>query len=57
MGKSRFTESQISKILREVEVVDRLVKKVCRDYGIWDGTYYNWKENGGTGVSDIKQCG
>ncbi len=42
MRKSRYSESQIVKILKEVEG-GRLVKEVCREYGISDATYYNWK--------------
>ncbi len=41
MKKSRYTETQIVKILKEVEGV-RLVKEVCREYGVSDATYYNW---------------
>jgi len=40
MKKSRYTETQIIKILKEVEA-GRLVKEVCREYGIADATYYN----------------
>ena len=55
MKKSRYTESQIVKILKEVEA-GRLVKEVCREYGISDGTYYNWKSRyGGMEVSDVKR--
>ncbi len=55
MKKSRYTESQIVKILKEVEG-GRLVKEVCREYGISDATYYNWKAKyGGMSVSDIKR--
>ncbi len=42
MKKSRYTETQIVKILKEVEG-GRLIKEVCREYGISDATYYNWK--------------
>jgi len=42
MKKSRYAETQIVRILKEVEA-GRLVKEVCREYGIADGTYYNWK--------------
>ena len=54
MKKSRYTEFQIVKILKEVEG-DRLVKEVCREYGISDATYYNWKSKyGRMEASDIK---
>jgi putative transposase len=55
MKKSRYTETQIVKILKEVEG-GRLVKEVCREYGISDATYYNWKSKyGGMEASDVKR--
>jgi putative transposase len=55
MKKSRYSETQIVKILKEVEG-GRLVKEVCREYGIFDATYYNWKSKyGGMEASDIKR--
>ena len=55
MRKSRFTESKIVKILKEVES-GRQVKDVCREYSISDATYYNWKAKyGGMEASDIKR--
>ncbi|WP_399480222.1 transposase [Vibrio penaeicida] len=55
MKKSRYTETQIVKILKEVET-GRLVKQVCREYGISDATYYNWKSKyGGMEASDVKR--
>ena len=55
MIKSRYSETQIVKILKEVET-GRLVKEVCREYGISDATYYNWKSKyGGMEASDVKR--
>ena len=55
MKKSRYTETQIVKILKEVEA-GRLVKEVCHEYGISDATYYNWKAKYGCmEASDIKR--
>ncbi len=55
MKKSRYTESQIVKILKVVEA-GRLVKEVCREYGISDATYYNWKSKyGGMEASYVKR--
>ena len=55
MRKSRFKESQIVKVLKEVEG-GRQVTEVCREYGISDATYYNWKAKyGGMELADIKR--
>jgi putative transposase len=55
MKQSRFTESQIIKVLKEVEG-GRQVKEVCREHGISDATYYNWKSKyGGMEASDLKK--
>ena len=55
MKKSRYTETQIVKILKEVEG-GRLIKEVCREYGISEATYYNWKTKyGGMEASDVKR--
>ena len=55
MKKSRYSETQIVKILKEVES-GKLVKDVCREYSISDATYYNWKAKyGGMEASDIKR--
>lgn len=55
MRKSRFTETQIVKILKAVEG-GRQVKEVCREHGISDQTYYNWKSKyGGMEASDVRR--
>ena len=55
MKKTRYSESQIVKALKEVEG-GRNVKDMCRDYGISEATYYNWKTKyGGMEASDIKR--
>jgi len=55
MKKSRYSETQIVKVLKEVEM-GKLVKDICRDYGISDATYYNWKSKyGGMEASDVKR--
>lgn len=55
MKKSRYTETQIVKVLKEVET-GKLVKEICREYDISDATYYNWKSRyGGMEASDIKR--
>ena len=34
----------------------KLVKDICREYGISDATYYNWKAKyGGMEASDVKR--
>jgi putative transposase len=42
MKKSRFTETQILVILKESEAGIK-VKDHCRNHGISDATYYNWR--------------
>jgi putative transposase len=55
MRKSRFSESQIVKILKEVEG-GRKVKEVCREHSISDATYYQWKSKyGGMEAADIRR--
>ncbi|WP_420028599.1 transposase [Klebsiella pneumoniae] len=42
MSKARFTEHQIIAVLKSVEA-GRTVKDVCREAGISEASYYNWK--------------
>lgn len=55
MKSSRFTETQIIAILKEADA-GTLVKDICRQHGISDATYYNWKSKyGGMTASDLKR--
>ena len=42
MKRSRFTESQIVKILKSAEQGIHVVD-ICREYGISNGTFYKWR--------------
>lgn len=46
MKKSRFTETQIIKILKDQEA-GISVKDIARQHGISEATFYNWKSKYG----------
>ena len=55
MKTSRFNETQIIAILKQGEAGLK-VKDLCREHGISDATYYNWKAKyGGLEASDLKR--
>jgi len=55
MRKKRFSEHQIIKVLKQVEG-GRSVQDVCRECGVSQATYYNWKSKyGGMEASDIRK--
>ena len=51
--KKRFTETQIVGAIKKQES-GLAVKEICRELGISDATFYNWKAKyGGMEASDI----
>jgi len=55
MRKSKFTETQIVSILKEYDG-GRAVTELCREYGISQPTFYNWKSKyGGLEASQLKR--
>ena len=55
MKKARFTESQIVAAIKKQEG-GVSVRDVCRELGISDATFYNWKAKyGGMEASDVKR--
>ena len=55
MKKKRFTEEQISKVLKEYEG-GREIKDLCRELGITATTFYNWrKKYSGMDSSQLKR--
>lgn len=54
MKKSRFSEHQIVQILKQVDAGMKTAD-ICRQYGISERAYYNWKAKySGMESSDIK---
>lgn len=55
MKKSRFSESQIIRILKEADG-GRKVVDICREHGVSQATNYQWKAKfGGMEASDIRR--
>jgi len=53
--KKRFSESQIVAAIKKQEA-GIPVKDICREVGISDATFYNWKAKyGGMEASDVKR--
>jgi putative transposase len=55
MKRKNFTEAQIVSIL-QMQETGKSVRDICREHGISDATFYNWKAKyGGMEVSDVKR--
>ena len=55
MKKKRFTEEQITRVLKEYEG-GREIKDLCRELGITSTTFYNWrKKYSGMDSSQLKR--
>uniref|UniRef100_UPI0004E0EFA8 transposase n=2 Tax=Dyadobacter crusticola TaxID=292407 RepID=UPI0004E0EFA8 len=55
MKKTKFTETQIVSILKQQEA-GIPTKEICRQNGISEATFYNWKSRyGGMEASDVKR--
>lgn len=55
MKKSRFTEPQIIRMLQSHQE-GKKVAEICREYGISEQTFYNWKSKyGGMSLSELQR--
>jgi len=55
MKKSRFSETKIISILTRNEGGEK-VKDLCREIGVSDATFYNWKAKyGGLSVNQLRR--
>lgn len=55
MKKTRFTEEQILKVLKEYQA-GKKVTDISRKYGISDVTFYNWKSKySGMELTELKR--
>lgn len=55
MKKSRFTEAQILKVL-QLQQEGKKVSEICREQGISEQTFYNWKSKyGGMSLSELQR--
>ena len=55
MKKTKYTEQQIAFALKQAET-GTSVQEVCRNMGISEATFYNWKKKyGGLGITELRR--
>jgi putative transposase len=55
MKKSKFTEAQIVFAIKQAETGTK-VEEVCRQLGISQATFFNWKKKyGGLGITELRK--
>ena len=56
MRKSRFSEVQIVRILRQADAGEKTVGQLCREHGISENTFYRWRRRyGGMGLPELRR--
>jgi putative transposase len=56
MRKSRFSEVQIVRILRQADAGERTVGQLYREHGISENTFYHWRRRyGGMGLPELRR--
>lgn len=56
MKKSRFTEEKVVQILAQADKGERSITEICREHGISQATFYNWRKRfRGMSVAEVKE--
>jgi putative transposase len=56
MRKSRFSEVQIVRILRQADAGEKTVGQLCREHRISENTFYRWRRRyGGMGLPELRR--